>query len=129
MRGGRLSWPFIAGWIVLLLSCSSTVALFSFFFLFFFFFSPLSPDSVFVTLFWEAVEIAGCGVRKLFRTSEVPTSLTLDFIVLTVAGNLLGLYRSERRLVECCFTSTETVDLLGTGAQDDHLDFHTASEL
>ena len=29
-------------------------------------------------------------------------------------------------LVECCcFTSTETVGLLGTGAQDGHLDFHT----
>ena len=28
-------------------------------------------------------------------------------------------------MVECCFTSTETVDLLGTGAQDGHLDFHT----
>ena len=27
------------------------------------------------------------------------------------------------------FTSTETVDLLGTGAQDVHLDFHTAPEL
>ena len=32
-------------------------------------------------------------------------------------------------LVECCFTSTETVGLLGTGAQDGHLDFHTAPEL
>ena len=30
---------------------------------------------------------------------------------------------------ECCFTSTETVGLLGTGAQDGHLDFHTAPEL
>ena len=30
---------------------------------------------------------------------------------------------------ECCFTSTETVGLLGTGAQDVHLDFHTAPEL
>ena len=30
---------------------------------------------------------------------------------------------------EYCFTSTETVGLLGTGAQDDHLDFHTAPEL
>ena len=29
----------------------------------------------------------------------------------------------------CCFTSTETVGLLGTGAQDGHLDFHTAPEL
>ena len=32
-------------------------------------------------------------------------------------------------LVECCLTSTETVGLLGTGAQDGHLDFHTVSEL
>ena len=28
--------------------------------------------------------------------------------------------------VECYFTPTETVGLLGTGAQDGHLDFHTA---
>ena len=26
-------------------------------------------------------------------------------------------------LVECCFTCTETIDLLGTGAQDGHLTF------
>ena len=32
-------------------------------------------------------------------------------------------------MVECGFMSTETVDLLGTGAQDGHLDFHTAPEL
>ena len=32
-------------------------------------------------------------------------------------------------LVECCFASTETVGLLGTGAQDGHLDFHIAPEL
>ena len=32
-------------------------------------------------------------------------------------------------VVECCFTSTESVGLLGTGAQDAHLDFHTALEL
>ena len=34
-----------------------------------------------------------------------------------------------RMLVGCCFTPTETVGLLGTGAQDVHLDFHTAPEL
>ena len=28
-------------------------------------------------------------------------------------------------LLKYCFTSTETVGLLGTGAQDVHLDFHT----
>ena len=32
-------------------------------------------------------------------------------------------------MAECCFTSTETVGVLGTGAQDVHLDFHTAPEL
>ena len=31
--------------------------------------------------------------------------------------------------VQCCFASTETVGLLGTGAQDGHLDFHTAPEI
>ena len=31
--------------------------------------------------------------------------------------------------LKCCFTSTETVGLLGTGAQDVHFDFHTAPEL
>ena len=30
------------------------------------------------------------------------------------------------QLLKCCFTSTETVGLLGTGAQDGHLNFHTA---
>ena len=34
-----------------------------------------------------------------------------------------------RRWCWCCFTSTETVGLLGTGAQDVHLEFHTAPEL
>ena len=32
-------------------------------------------------------------------------------------------------LVDCCFTSTETVGLSGTGSQDPHLDFHRAPEL
>ena len=32
-------------------------------------------------------------------------------------------------LVEGCFTSTETVGLLGMGAQNGHLDFHTTPEV
>ena len=31
--------------------------------------------------------------------------------------------------LKCCFTSTETVGVLETGAQDVHLDFHTVPEL
>ena len=34
-----------------------------------------------------------------------------------------------RYKLKCCFTSTKTVGLLWTGAQDGHLDFHTAPEL
>jgi len=41
----------------------------------------------------------------------------------------LRLLRVACWLVECCFTSTETVGLLGTGAQDGHLDFYTAPGL
>ena len=29
-------------------------------------------------------------------------------------------------MVQCCLTSTETIGLLGMGAQDGHLDFYTA---
>ena len=32
-------------------------------------------------------------------------------------------------LLKCCFMSTETGGLLGTGAQDVHFDFHTAPDL
>ena len=35
----------------------------------------------------------------------------------------------QQKCLQCCFTSTETVGLLETGAQDGHLDFHTAPEL
>ena len=31
--------------------------------------------------------------------------------------------------MKCCFTSTETVGLLGTGAVDGHLHFHTFTQL
>ena len=47
---------------------------------------------------------------------------------MSVPGSLYNL-ASLGFLLECCFTSTETTCLLGTGAQDGHLDFHTAAEL
>ena len=46
---------------------------------------------------------------------------------MVVLGHSLAIvHASFSETVECCFTSTETVGLLGTGAQDGHLDFHTA---
>ena len=41
----------------------------------------------------------------------------------------LGSTDLETCWLKFCFTSTETIGLLGTGAQDVHLDFHTAPEL
>ena len=49
-------------------------------------------------------------LRKRYRTAA--TSLLLLLLL----------------LLKCCFTSTETVGVLGTGAQDVHFDFHTAPE-
>ena len=52
-----------------------------------------SLDTVFVTLFRAAVERACCGVHKLLRTGEVPTTLTS--IVLVVADGLSRVCWSE----------------------------------
>ena len=57
-----------------------------------------------------------CG-RKATQSTELRSCVKVEVAVL-VDGWL-----------KCCFTSTETVGLLGTGAQDVHLDFHTAPEL
>ena len=50
---------------------------------------------------------------------------------LPVPNSPYGLSGRKARLrkLKCRFTSTETVGLLGTGAQDVHLDFHTGPEL
>ena len=54
-----------------------------------------------------------------------PPNSDMDYGILSVA---LGLSCCMRTHVVEVFTSTETVGLLGTGAQDVHLDFHTAPE-
>ena len=50
-------------------------------------------------------------------------------IVTLESGRNMVLLVNLTNLLKCCFTSTETVGVLGTGAQDVHLDFHTAPEL
>ena len=45
-----------------------------------------------------------------------------------VSCKMIGLLSSRSSRLKCCFTSTETVGLLGTGAQEVHLDLHTAPE-
>ena len=58
----------------------------------------------------------------------------VDAVVATMDSNWLfsrSWFRHFTHLaawLKCCFTSTETVGLLGPGAQDGHLDFHTVPE-
>ena len=52
--------------------------------------------------------------------------LNICYFAALVAGWLVS---NGSNLAECCFTFTETGGLLGKGAQDGHLDFHTPPEL
>ena len=71
-------------------------------------------------MIWPCISV--CFLGYYLRPS--PWILPID---------LLSSYRQQplhiSSLAKCCFTSTETVGFLGTGAQDDHLNFHTAPEL
>ena len=60
------------------------------------------------------------------ETGEGCLSKFCDFVGGGGVGSGPTLYLPQKRLVE---VSTETVGLLGTGAQDVHVDFHTAPEL
>ena len=62
------------------------------------------------------------GQRRLALQTSRSREIFVPLPPGTVSTRLLS-------LLKCCFTSTETVGLLGTGAQDGHLDFHTATEL
>ena len=83
------------------------------------------------TLFYAPVSRVTSSTRStttlFYRRISRVTSLTRSTAILFIPA-FLGLLRLLV-VVECCFTSTETVGLLGTGAQDVHLDFHTAPEL
>ena len=60
-------------------------------------------------------------VHRLLCIDEFPTT-TASIVLMVVAFPVFA----GRSWLKCCFTSTETVGLLGTGAQDGHLDFYTA---
>ena len=71
---------------------------------------------------------------RLIRTESPGRPPPELFFTSTVTVGLLGTGAQDGHLdfhtaPELCFTSTETVGLLGTGAQDGHPDFHTAPEL
>ena len=70
------------------------------------------------------------GEPKRIRT-EVPllTSLTPYRWAKRLTCKQSRYIDCTTRWLKCCFTATETVGLFETGAQDGHLDFHTAPEL
>ena len=55
--------------------------------------------------------------------------LSVLLVIVTWLWNFCCTPQSKMQLVECSFTCPETVGLFGTGAQDDHLDFHASPEL
>ena len=66
------------------------------------------------------------------RAYNAPWFIVLpEGLFVAIVGAFLESFKTAETLimVECCFTSPETVGLLGAGAQDGHLDFHTAPEL
>ena len=79
----------------------------------------------------------GAGMSKIVSTAKIRSLIThpAPLRCLQIVGGGPwgrgggGIVLFHFGWLKCCFTSTETVGLLGTGAQDVHLDFHTAPEL
>ena len=65
-----------------------------------------------------------CG-QRLASLGGKPVLIDIQVDQISASVNI----NTRLTLLKCCFTSTETVGLLGTRAQDVHLDFHTAPEL
>ena len=71
--------------------------------------------------------IGQCPQTTTFEEKGGPKRIRTEVPLLTAGPNrLIG---RNVGWLKCCFTSTETVGLLGTGAHDGHLDCHTAPEL
>ena len=80
---------------------------------------------------WDVDGSEFCTVSVKVEKERVPRSvmrLVTHLFLVHVNLPKPAVMRKGREL-KCCFTSTETVGLLGMGAQDVHLDFHTAPEL
>ena len=65
-----------------------------------------------------------CSVCECSHRFQDASWFYKQFIIIIII--IIGIYS---RWLKCCFTSTETIGLLGMGAQDIHLNFHTAPEL
>ena len=74
---------------------------------------------------------SGAVIAGRTEEEEEETSPFIKYVTLKNADGSSVLHMVARLKVglKCCFTSKETVALLGTGAKDGHLDSHTSPEL
>ena len=89
--------------------------------------SFLRPSADLGTVSSVEFHVTGKNITLVYHATNGKTtksSLSRDTGTFPTAGVIWSFCR-----LKCCFTSTETVGLLGTGAQDVHLDFHRALKL
>ena len=79
---------------------------------------------LFVNTYSRCKKIFSCASR-VWKIDGTPEKLTICYCIFKDRTIVLGLVGW---LSVALITSTETVGLLGTGAQDGHLDFRTAPE-
>ena len=82
----------------------------------------------------ETAAVSACSVCTIQPCHAPCHSMSvLKFTVVLerawLSTPLLDVVRALVLWLKCCFTSTETLGLLGTETQDVHLDFHTVLEL
>ena len=72
------------------------------------------------------IPLVGLSIQVYKNTDEYNVELNVVGCPVDILGTNCDQCVS---MVQCCFTSTETIRLVRTGVQDGHLDFHTAPEL
>ena len=71
----------------------------------------------------------GFDINEQNSDGNTPLSCAVHTKQVGIDGEIYCVGLEQVGWLKCCFTSTETVSLLGTRAQDGHLHFHTAPEL
>ena len=83
------------------------------------------------TFGWKLNKLSCCTLPVLFMGNRDHTCSYLHADLASCASLVVFRHRLSHpwfMLIKRCFTSIETVGLLGTGTQDVHLEFHTAPE-
>ena len=89
-----------------------------------------SHDKLFAwrSVLWRwfvAAHVVGQQIKRKEKDSHTIRTATQSgsHTIRTVTQSILSPYGRHVSVVQCCFTSTETLRLLGMGAQDGHLTF------